>query len=134
MSSDLLFVLSCIRYMTIVLGTISWLTSCNLTTSIEFDGAENSHETAIISKIRPIEAKPNDVVNVEGENFSEAKNLSAQLVLSDGSVKNITLTITDRNRASFVMPAGVGIGQVIDLFTGSNDEGGVPSVSEQHRR
>jgi hypothetical protein len=74
-----------------------------------------------ISKIRPIEAKPSDIITVEGSNFSAAKNLRVRFTRLDGTNADVPLTITDGSKASFVMPDGVGLGlKSMTIFQGGS--------------
>jgi len=96
------------RYIIIFL-TASFLPSCGFRTKIsaEFAGGPGP---AVVSKVMPLAAKPGDIVKISGQNFLASKNLKARIVLTDGSTRDLPLSITDRNLASFVMPEGAGLG------------------------
>ena len=66
--------------------------------------------TASVEKISPIVAKPGEVVQVTGKDFSKGTSLKAQFNLTDGSSKDVELTVASPTSASFVMPEGVGLG------------------------
>ncbi len=89
---------------------ILFLVSCGIKSSIEVTTAGAGASGITISKVRPIEAKPFEIVTIEGSNFSVAKDLRARFTLSDGASTDVPLTIIDRSKASFVMPEGVGLG------------------------
>jgi len=107
----------------ITLSVVSGLTSCGLgQNKIEATRA-GAMGAVTVTKIRPIEAKPSDEIKLTGENFSAARNLKARLTLDDGSIKDVPLAVTDRTNASFVMPAGVGLGlKSLSIVQGQSKE------------
>lgn len=72
-------------------------------------GNPGSHSETI-TKIRPIQAKPSQVVTLTGSDFGGAKKLYARVALSDGSTKDVRLRVIDKTSASFEMPEGAGLG------------------------
>ncbi len=77
--------------------------------SIEAKRAGGELKT-VVDKITPIAAKPNEVVNLSGSNFYDSKNLKARVETGSGLIVDVPLNITDSRNASFVMPAGAGLG------------------------
>lgn len=97
--------------------------SCDITSSIDVATTKAATAGVKIIKIRPIEAKPSDIVTIEGSNFSSTKNLRVRFTASDTAPKDVSVTIKDSTKASFVMPEGVGLGlKQMKIILGTSTE------------
>jgi hypothetical protein len=105
------------------------LASCGIKSEISVTTVGAGLEGVTVSKIRPIEAKPSDLLTIEGSNFSASKDLRARVSLEDGSTKDVPLKVIDRTKGTFVMPEGAGLGlKSVSIF-----QGGSTQVYWQHR-
>lgn len=101
------------------------LPSCGIGTSKIEVQASGGVRLAEVEKIRPLAAKPQDTVKITGQNFLASKNLKARVAMADGTPKDVPLSVTDRNNASFAMPEGAGLGmRSVKVIQGTSTEVG----------
>jgi hypothetical protein len=87
--------------------------SCGLVAPNDSKNSQNrsaSSVMAIAEQITPITAKPGDVLEVKGKNFSAVSGIKVRFTLSDASLRDVDLSVATPTSASFVMPDGVGLG------------------------
>ena len=96
----------------IVILLAATVASCGnaIKSKIEVGLATPGAHSQNVTKIRPIQAKPSQVVTLTGSDFGGAKKLYARVALSDGSTKDVRLRVIDKTSASFEMPEGAGLG------------------------
>ena len=100
-----------IRWMQTGCIMVALLTSCNLQSpSGGSNGGGASKGSESVEKIKPIAAKPGDVIEVNGKDFSETRPLAARFVLPDKSFKDVKMSIRSSTSATFEMPDGLGLG------------------------
>ena len=104
-------------------GLSMLLASCGIKSEISTTTVGASLAGVTVSKIRPIEAKPSDLLTIEGSNFSASKDLRARVSLEDGSTKDVPLKVIDRTKGTFVMPEGAGLGlKSVSIFQGGSKQ------------
>ena len=86
------------------------VTSCGYVQSSVEASLVGGASDVVVTKIRPVSAKPSEVVSVVGSNFSAGAMLKAMIPKVDGTYITVPLAISDRNSAQFVMPEGAGLG------------------------
>jgi hypothetical protein len=115
--------LSFFRRVTHCVALSMLLASCGIKSEISTTTAGASLAGVTVSKIRPIEAKPSDLLTIEGSNFSASKDLRARVSLEDGSTKDVPLKVIDRTKGTFVMPEGAGLGlKSVSIFQGGSKQ------------
>ncbi|MEI6832484.1 MAG: hypothetical protein WCL28_00715 [bacterium] len=90
--------------------SVFMFTACGKTTNRVEATLAGGNVEVVVEKLYPIEAKPSEIINIEGKGFYAYQDLKARLTLADGITKDVPLTIADQRHASFVMPVGAGLG------------------------
>ena len=90
--------------------SVFMFTACGKTTNRVEATLAGGNVEVVVEKLYPIEAKPSEIINIEGKGFYAYQDLKARLTLADGITKDVPLTIADQSHASFVMPVGAGLG------------------------
>ncbi|MEI6398808.1 MAG: hypothetical protein WCO71_08565, partial [Pseudomonadota bacterium] len=103
---------SSLQMMHMVILLAATVTACGsaFTSKIVAGLANPGAHSQNVTNIRPIQAKPSQVVTLTGSDFGGAKKLYARVALSDGSTKDVRLRVIDKTSASFEMPEGAGLG------------------------
>ena len=115
--------LSFFRCVTHCVALSMFLASCGIKSEISTTTVGAGLAGVTVSKIRPIEAKPSDLLTIEGSNFSASKDLRARVSLEDGSTKDVPLKVIDRTKGTFVMPEGAGLGlKSVSIFQGGSKQ------------
>ena len=84
------------------------LVGCGFKTKIEVGLATPAARSQNVTNIRPIQAKPSQVVTLTGSDFGGAKKLYARVSLADGSTKDVPLNVIDSTSASLCHARGRG--------------------------
>ena len=82
--------------------------------------------------LNPPVASPGTVVTITGTKFDPSRKYLAHFTAIDGTVKEVQLVVKDTSTATFVMPAGLGLGQTnLSLLTGNKSIAQLQVISDQ---
>ena len=94
----------------VVAVVVSTLVTAGCKSKIEVDKVKSNKSSASAASLKPIAAKPGEVVTITGSGFKSSQKNSVNITTPSGDVVSAPVTVTSDTAATFVMPEGAGLG------------------------